>query len=61
MARCVEDGYSGRHFLQQLDEVEGRELATLVRIEYLRLAVARQRLLDRFDAERRLQRDRQLP
>jgi hypothetical protein len=46
--------------LQLLDEVEGCELATLVRIKDFGFAVARQRLLDRLDAERRLQRDRQL-
>ena len=46
---------------QHLDEVGGRELAALIRVEYLGRAVTCQRLLHSFYAEVGLQRDRHSP
>lgn len=47
--------------LQHGCEVDGGELRTLIGVEYFRLSIAGQRVLDRFDAEVRLHRDRQPP
>ena len=43
---------------QHLDELGRGELAALIRVEYLGLAVSHQRLFYSFDAINRLQRDR---
>lgn len=45
-------------FLQHRREVDGCELRSLVGVEYVRLSIASQRFLDRFDTEVRLHRDR---
>ncbi len=47
--------------LQHGCEDDGGELRTLIGVEYFRLSIAGQRVLDRFDAEVRLHRDRQPP
>src|SRR5271167_2799138 len=48
-------------FDQHAGECRAGELAALIRVEDLRLAVASESVLKRFDAERRLHRDRDAP
>src|SRR6266498_1470890 len=48
-------------FDQHAGEGRPRELATLIRVEDLRLAVASESVFERLDAERRLHRDRYAP
>ncbi len=61
VAPCAVDvhGDGDLGVLQHLDEVEAGELAALVGVEDVGLAVAGQRFLDGLDAEPRFQRDRE--